>query len=62
MIGRVAISVGLGTAVTIVVLFTMQALIATAKKELDESGTRHFVDFVRVEPIARGAVKCTQCR
>ncbi len=49
MIGRVAISVGLGTAVTIVVLFTMQALIATAKKELDESGTRHFVDFVRVE-------------
>lgn len=49
MIRRLAISVGFGTLVTLVVLFTMQALIATAKKELDESGTRHFVDFVRVE-------------
>jgi protein TonB len=35
--------------VTIGVLLIMQALIATAKRELDESGTRHFVDFVRVE-------------
>lgn len=49
MIRRVAISVGLGTVVTLVVLFTMQALIATAKRELDESGVRHFVDFVRAE-------------
>ena len=30
-------------------LFVMQALIAAGKKELDESGTKHFVDFVRVE-------------
>jgi protein TonB len=27
----------------------MQTLVATAKKELDESGRKHFVDFVRVE-------------
>jgi len=27
----------------------MQTLIATPKSKLDESGTRHFVDFVRVE-------------
>jgi len=49
VIGRLGISVAIGTLVTFAVLFTMQALIATAKKELDESGSRHFVDFVRVE-------------
>lgn len=38
-----------GAIVTAVVLFTMQTLIDTAKRGLDESGRRHFVDFVRVE-------------
>lgn len=46
---RYAGSIAVGVVVTVAVLFTMQALIATAKAELDESGTRHFVDFVRVE-------------
>jgi protein TonB len=49
MIVRHAIAVVLGTLVTLGVLFVMQTLIATARQELDESGTRHFVDFVRVE-------------
>lgn len=47
MIRKYLASVALGSLVTLVVLFAMQALIATAKRELDESGTRHFVDFVR---------------
>ena len=49
MVGRYAIAVVLGVVITFGVLIMMQALIATAKAELDESGTRHFVDFVRVE-------------
>lgn len=49
MFARYTIAVAAGALVTIGVLFLMQTLIATAKKDLDESGTRHFVDFVRVE-------------
>jgi periplasmic protein TonB len=49
MIARYAIAVVLGLLVTIGVLFTMQILIATPQAKLDESGTRHFVDFVRVQ-------------
>lgn len=49
MLGRYASSIVLGGVVTLVVLFGMQALIATARGQLDESGTRHFVDFVRVD-------------
>ncbi|MEZ5066184.1 MAG: TonB family protein [bacterium] len=49
MFGRLAISSVLGAIVTVVVLFIMQTLIATAKRDLDESGTRHFVDFVRAQ-------------
>lgn len=49
MIGRIAAAVTTGALVTLAVLFTMQALIATARRDLDESGTRHFVDFVRAQ-------------
>jgi len=49
MIGRIATAVVTGVVVTLAVLFTMQALIATARRGLDESGTRHFVDFVRAQ-------------
>lgn len=40
-----------GSIVTLAVLFAMQALIATARTELDRAGRRHFVDFVRVKPM-----------
>jgi len=49
MIRKYSISIALAVVTTLGVLFIMQALIATAKKELDESGTRHCVDFVRAE-------------
>lgn len=49
MLARYAIAIGAGFGMTLLVLFIMQALIATARRELDESGTRRFVDFVRVE-------------
>jgi protein TonB len=49
MIRKYSISIALAVVTTLGVLFIMQALIATAKKGLDESGTRHFVDFVRAE-------------
>jgi protein TonB len=49
MIVRYALSVVLGLVVTFAILFLMQGLIATARGELDQSGTRHFVDFVRVQ-------------
>jgi protein TonB len=49
MLSRYATSIVVGTVVTLAILFGMQALIATARGQLDESGTRHFVDFVRVE-------------
>lgn len=49
MAGRFGSAFLVATVVTVGILFSMQALIATAKRELDESGTRHFVDFVRVE-------------
>jgi protein TonB len=49
MIGRVAFALIVAALVTGIILFTMQTLIATAPRELDESGQRHFVDFVRVE-------------
>ena len=49
MIARYATAVALGLLVTLAVLFTMQILIATPQAKLDESGTRHFVDFVRVQ-------------
>jgi protein TonB len=48
-IARYAAAVVAGAAVTLVVLFVMQALIATARRELDRRGSRHIVDFVRVE-------------
>ena len=46
---RYAIAVALGSLVTIGVLFTMHTLILAPESRLDESGSRHFVDFVRVE-------------
>jgi protein TonB len=49
MIARTGIAIVAGVLVTFGVLFTMQALIATARRDLDESGTRHFVDFVRAQ-------------
>jgi protein TonB len=49
MLGRYALSAVLGAIVTAAVLFLMQALIATANRDLGRSGARHFVDFVRAE-------------
>lgn len=49
MIARYAISIALGAIVTLGVLFLMQVLVAAPQAKLDESGTRHFVDFVRVQ-------------
>lgn len=49
MIARYATALALGLLMTLAVLFTMQILIATPRARLDESGTRHFVDFVRVQ-------------
>lgn len=49
MIARYATAFALGLLVTLGVLFTMQVLIASPRAKLDESGRRHFVDFVRVQ-------------
>lgn len=49
MIVRYLLAVVIGSLVTLGVLFTMHALIASPQSKLDESGSRHFVDFVRVE-------------
>jgi protein TonB len=49
MLARYSAAVVTGALVTFGVIFTMQALIATARGELEESEPRHFVDFVRVE-------------
>jgi len=49
MLARYAAALGLAVVVTFGVLFTMQVLIASPQAKLDESGTRHFVDFVRVQ-------------
>ncbi len=49
MIVRYAAATALGLLVTLGVLFTMQVLIATPQAKLDDSGQRHFVDFVRVQ-------------
>jgi protein TonB len=49
MLTRFATAGVAAVAVTVGVLLMMQALIATGKQELDETGARHFVDFVRVE-------------
>lgn len=46
---RYAAALAMGALVTLGVLFSMQALIATPRSNLDDSGSRHFVDFVRVE-------------
>jgi protein TonB len=49
MLRKYALSTVLGVVVTVAVLFLMQTLIAAANRNLDPSGTRHFVDFVRAE-------------
>jgi len=49
MLGRMAVSAVFSVVVTAAVLLLMQTLIATANRELNESGTRHFVDFVRTQ-------------
>jgi protein TonB len=49
MLVRYTLAVVIGSLVTLGVLFTMHTLIATPQSKLDESGSRHFVDFVRVE-------------
>jgi periplasmic protein TonB len=49
MVIRYATAMALGVLVTLGVLFTMQILIASPQAKLDESGTRFFVDFVRVQ-------------
>lgn len=49
MLIRYGLAIVIGSLVTLGVLFTMHTLIATPQSKLDESGRRHFVDFVRVE-------------
>ena len=49
MIQRYAIAAVGGGLITFAVLLAMHALISTAKADLDESGRRHFVSFVRAE-------------
>ena len=49
MLLRYSVSIVLGAVVTLLVLYTMQALIVTPRAKLDDSGARHFVDFVRAE-------------
>ena len=49
MLARYTAAIVLGSLVTLGVLFTMHTLIAKPQGKLDESGTRHFVDFVRVQ-------------
>ncbi len=49
MIARYLIALVLGAVVTVGVLFTMQVLVAAPQAKLDEGGSRHFVDFVRVQ-------------
>ena len=49
MVVRYVAATLIGGLVTLGVLFTMHTLIATPQSRLDESGQRHFVDFVRVQ-------------
>jgi protein TonB len=49
MLARFGIATVLAVMVTLGVLFTMQVLIAQPQAKLDKSGTKHFVDFVRVQ-------------
>ena len=46
---RVVVAAACAAIVTFMLLFTMQYLIKIANKELNEGGTRHMVDFVRVK-------------
>jgi len=46
---RLLLSVALAAAVTFGLIFTMQYLIATADRSLDEDAAGHIVDFVRVK-------------
>lgn len=49
MVGRYLIALALAAVVTVGVLFTMQVLVASPQAKLEDSGPRHFVDFVRVQ-------------
>lgn len=49
MVVRYVAATLIGGLVTLGVLFTMHTLIATPQSKLDDSGQRHFVDFVRVQ-------------
>lgn len=46
---RILLSLALAAGVTFGLLFTMQYLIATADRSLDEDASGHMVDFVRVK-------------
>ncbi|MBA3564358.1 MAG: energy transducer TonB [Gammaproteobacteria bacterium] len=46
---RYAVAFPVGLLVTFALMFTMQNLVAMGNQELDESGVRHFVDFVQVD-------------
>jgi len=46
---RILLSLALAAGVTFGLLFTMQYLIATADRSLDEDAAGHMVDFVRVK-------------
>ena len=49
MIGRYVISIVIGTAVTLSLLFIMQLLIVTGKQALTDPRERHKLEFVRVK-------------
>ena len=48
MYGRYAISILVGSAITISLLFVMHLLIASGKSALTEARDRHLLEFVRV--------------
>lgn len=49
MFGRYAIAIPGGLLVTLFLVFAMQALITMGNRDLDDSGVRHFVDFVQAQ-------------
>src|SRR6056297_3059079 len=49
MLTRYAIAIPGGLLVTLLLVFAMQALITMGNRDLDDSGVRHFVDFVQAQ-------------
>ena len=49
MLSRYAIAIPGGLLITLLLVFAMQALITMGNRDLDDSGVRHFVDFVQAQ-------------